>query len=228
MADTPELSKETLRIVLFHAGMRGACVRDALVGAGYRVHEVQGVKDVNGAAFLDEMRKLEPSLFVVAGYPIIFKRPLLDIPKYGSWNCHAGPVPEYRGGSPLNWQIIDGRETIDVSLLYMDEGIDTGAIIAQMSGPLKPEETIADAHRMANAWFPTMVLDSLKLLLSDSLGMSLQPESDAYRRQRSDDDGEIDLSWDSKRIRNFIRALTHPYPGAWVRAGDGEKIRIWT
>ena len=84
---------------------------------------------------------------------------------------------------------------------------------------LHKTETIADAHRKANDCFPGMVVRALNAYPPP---MKDQPESDCYRRQRSDADSEIDPSWSEERIHDFVRALTRPYPGA--RLG---KLRIW-
>ncbi len=219
-----------MKIVLFLTGRpargRGWSVVKTLSAEGHNpCRLVSEIENVNGSNFLSEMRNLTPDLFIVAGFPQIFKKPLLEVPKFGVWNCHAGPVPEYRGGSPLNWQIIDGKSVLGVSLLKMDEGIDTGEVISQAKFALLPDETIADAHRKTNELFAELVLDALRNF--DKLAPRPQVGPSAYRPQRSDEDGEIDLSWPADTICDFVRALTHPYPGAWIRVGD-EKVRIWS
>ena len=204
-------------------GERGHKMFWALQGAG---HNVVGVPDmdVNAATFIKSMRDWDTDLFVVAGYPRIFKKELLGVPKLGTWNCHAGPVPEYRGGSPLNWQIIDGKEDITISLLRMDEGIDTGPVIDTRTFYLGKDETIKDAHDYANTMFTHMVLAALRF---GAIKVFPQPKSMAYRKQRSDNDGEINMAWSVERIHNFVRALTHPYQGAWL-IRNGKKIRVWS
>ena len=191
---------------------------------GHNVYTVGNHNDVNSPSSLKLLRELGPDLFIVAGFPQIFRKEILSIPKYGAWNCHAGPVPEYRGGSPLNWQIIDGKEKIGISLLLMDEGIDTGPLIAAREFFLSKEETISEAHWKANHLFADMVEQALNEFPPVVMQ---QPISSLYRKQRKDDDGEINPAWDKARALNFIRALNHPYPGAWIRLDNGERLRIW-
>ena len=162
-------------------------------------------------------------LLIVAGWPEILKPEGFEAPKFGTWNCHAGPVPEYRGGSPLNWQIIDGRTVLEVSLLKMDEGIDTGPVINISQIDLYPTDTVKHAHEKADWAFRAMVEAALR---NFPPATEPQPESDAYRPQRTDDMGEIDLTWGPERIHDFVRALTRPYPGAWIDF-DGKRLRIW-
>lgn len=219
-----------MRIVLFRNDARGDAVRDALDETNHDLIQVVNARnDVNSPDFLTDMRAREPDLFIVAGFPQIFKKPLLDIPKHGVWNCHAGPVPEYRGGSPLNWQIIDGNTELGVSLLLMDEGIDTGPVISTGWLALLAEETIKDAHEAANELFVSMVEDALEHFPPKTKPQVARGNVPVcyYHRQRSDDDGELDMMWPAERIHNFVRALTHPYPGAFVRTKDGKKLRIW-
>lgn len=121
-------------IVLFYNGERGKAVRKALFGAG---HEIQVAFTPQAFPTVDQLRAEAPLLSIVAGFPIIFKKDMIGVPKYGTINCHAGPVPNYRGGSPLNWQIINGETQIWVSLLRMDEGLDTGPVIASTSFKLE-------------------------------------------------------------------------------------------
>jgi methionyl-tRNA formyltransferase len=218
-----------LKIVVFMNGDRGYAVLGALT-APHLGYDVIGVpdKDVNAPEFIDTMIKYQPDLFIVAGYSRIFKKNLLSVPKLGTWNCHAGPVPEYRGGSPLNWQIIDGADWIGLSVLQMDEGIDTGPVLQTATFPLGSTQTIKDAHDLANKTFPLMILKLLEIVetAGEVVGLT-QPDSDAYRKQRSDRDGEISFLWPAEKIHNYVRALTHPYPGAWFMR-HGRKIRIWS
>jgi len=213
-----------LNIVLFSNGRRGEVVHGALCQAGNTpVAWVDDSQNVNDPEFMVMLANLEPGLFIVAGFPQIFRKELIDIPVFGVWNCHAGP-PGFAGGSPLNWQIIEGREKIGISLLRMDEGIDTGPVIASETFHLYSYETIADAHKKANKAFAGMVLGALR----DFPPAETPQETVVYHKQRRDEDGEIDFSWPASRIRDFVRALSSPYPGAWFRAGDGKKVRIWS
>lgn len=197
--------------VLSNNQWRGGAVRDAVKLSGHVLVEQD-----------------DAELMIVAGWPHKLPKEVYGKPKYGTWNCHAGPVPEYRGGSPLNWQIIDGRKEIGVSVLEMDDGLDTGPVLATGKFELRDDETIADAHAKANAMFAYLITNLLWEVGKGKWPNAVSQVGDGYRRQRTDDDGEIDFSWPKDRIVNFVRALTHPYPGAWVKLPNGERLRIWS
>lgn len=175
-----------------------------------------------------------PHVGVCVGWPNILKPHELALPVWGWVNCHAGPVPHFRGGSPLNWQIINGATLLGVSVLKMTEGIDDGPVLAEQTFNLLPSEDISHAHAKANALFAGMVPQVLDRI---ALGeQPLRPQSGAptYWHQRDDSDGEIDWTWSASRVHDFVRALTRPYPGAWTFARQGETLqtfftrkRIW-
>ncbi len=176
------------------------------------------VKDVNSQEFISTLSKLNPDIFIVAGFPQIFSKELLSLPNKFTINQHAGLLPKYRGGSPLNWQIIQGEKNIGISLIKMDEGIDSGEIILEDNFCLANHENIYDAHCKTNKLFAAMTIKALNLLRQNKLKFEPQNEGEAiYWHQRSQIDGKI--FWrDSKAedILNLIRAITIPYPGAYT------------
>lgn len=212
-----------MKIVVLRNGARGEAVCEALRDE----HDLLSfpVAPVNSSGFAEMLTEWEPDLGVCAGYPVILRERVLGVPKHGWWNCHAGPVPEYRGGSPLNWQIIDGEEHIGITLMVMDDGIDTGPVISRKRFNLSQRQTIKDAHEIANDLFPKMVKAALDNF--DNLTPLQQAHSDLVRGQRNDEMGEINMNWPNDKIVNFVRALTRPYPGAWIWS-DGAKLRIWS
>lgn len=197
-------------IMMLGRGPRYDAVRAAILAAGHVI-----------PAIMDE----RPLVGVCVGWPDILKAHDLSVPIWGWINCHAGPVPSYRGGSPLNWQIINGASLLGISVLKMTEGIDDGPILAEQTFNLLPEEDISHAHGKANALFAGMVPKVL-----DRIAKGEQPErkqtGGSYWHQRDDGDGKIDWSWKAERVHDFVRALTHPYPGAWFGQG-GARQRIW-
>lgn len=222
-------------IVLFGRDHRALAVREALLAAGHNILWWYSVpdRDRDWEKALSASGR-EISLGVVANWPLKLRPEVLAIPKYGWINCHAGPVPTYRGGSPLNWQIINGETHMGLSLLQLDEGLDTGPVISRTWFRLEKHQTIADAHILANEWFGEAVAACVTTL--DRWPESHQSiPQDAYSGlgeprtwpQRNDDMGGIDLSWPAEKVVNFVRALTHPYPGAWLKAHDGKRVRIW-
>ena len=201
-------------------------------------HEVEVIHadicgDVNSKSAVEAIKAKHPDLLVVAGFPQIFGDELLAVAP--AINLHAGPLPQYRGGSPLNWQIINGRGSgnnppIGLTVIEMDQGVDTGPILAERQFMLEPQQTIAHAHELANTLFGEMVVEVVRQIATNSTRP--QEQSDAgwppnYWHQRNKEDGRIfwrDMS--AAQVVNLVRAVTRPYPGAFSKWSVGE-VRIW-
>jgi len=187
------------------------------------------IENVNDKDIILNLKKLNPELFIIAGYSTIFKKDLVNLPKKGTINLHAGRLPEYRGGSPLNWQIINGEKIAVISVIKADEQIDTGVILKESE--IKIEETmdINDLHNQANKVFPRLVKDLLDSIdKKEKLNNRIQNNKNAsYWHQRNDNDGYLNFSKvDAKYACRFVRALTFPYPGAWAMLNQN-KVRIF-
>ena len=101
-------------------------------------------------------------LNIFCGFPYIIKKNHYNLTKYGSINLHAGKLPKYRGGSPLNWQIINGEKKIGISVIKMSEGIDKGQIIEEFSFKLYEKDNIKIVHEKCNKIFPRITYQSIK------------------------------------------------------------------
>tara|TARA_B100000315_G_scaffold206803_1_gene201360 strand:- start:516 stop:1034 length:519 start_codon:yes stop_codon:yes gene_type:complete len=110
------------------------------------------IKNLKNQKILKILKKTD--LGLVCGFPHIFKKHHLKLPNYGLINLHAGRLPKYRNGSPLNWQIINNEKYFGISVIKIDEGIDTGDIIFEKKFKLLNRYTIEDLHRIANNSFP--------------------------------------------------------------------------
>ncbi len=238
-------------IVVFFNGYRGANVIEKLVKSGHGISlavvpsaeklaeyrnfsqtlkvPLQHIANVNDDDFIKELSNNTPTLTVIAGYSTIFKGPLLSLAKNGTINLHAGALPKYRGGSPLNWQILNGEANAEINVLRVDQGIDTGPVLASASFPIGPRDTVVELHDMANSLFPGLVVDVIEAMENGTLIERQQPnETEAYWHQRKDDDGEIhwrDLS--AQAAYDMVRAITRPYPGAYSTI-DGRRVRIFS
>jgi methionyl-tRNA formyltransferase len=237
-------------IHIFLNGKRGVPVVERLCAAGHGVESVvqpestvvAGLEEICAAGgiilrrvgsvhaddFLAVMTACRPELFVVAGFSTIFKRSLFGLPTLGTINLHGGRLPQYRGGSPLNWQMINGDPSVGISIIRLDEGIDTGPVLAEAIIPVGPSDTIADVHGRANRIFPDLVLQSVEALARDPAAGRRQDESKAcYWHQRADCDGHIRLTdMTAIEVDRMVRALTRPYPGAYAYLGQS-KVRLY-
>lgn len=231
-------SKKLEKIVLFLNGSRGLAVLDVLVRSGYDIAAIVTppnnktlsarikrnydsclhleISDVNGLNAIRYFSYLEPSIFIIAGFSSIFGSNLLAVPKFGTLNLHAGKLPEYRGGSPLNWQMINGELSAGISVIQADAGIDTGQVLAEAFIPIQAETTIADLHQEANTLFPKLVTDALSKIRNKESGRIQSDLNARYWHQRNDADGQLFFqTMTVNQVDVMVRALTRPYPGAW-------------
>jgi methionyl-tRNA formyltransferase len=145
----------------------------------------------------------------------------------GVVGVHASLLPRYRGGAPLVWAMLNGETETGVTLFYLDEGVDTGDIIAQRRVPILESETIAELYERSAQEAVSLLLDTVPLIGGLSAPRTPQDHSQATEfPQRSRADGLIDWSKSPEEIRNFIRAQTRPYPGAFTFIG-GKRVTLW-
>jgi methionyl-tRNA formyltransferase len=155
-------------------------------------------------------------LFISAGFPLIFPKTLMNFPRYKTINLHAGKLPEYRGGSPLNWQIINEEKFIFINIIKMNEFLDEGDIYLTKFFSLKKNDTIKSVHKKVNNYFPIMTLNVINMLNKKIKPIQQIKKGVRYYKQRSDYDGLINWSkLDANQVYNFVRAITKPYPGAF-------------
>ena len=166
-------------------------------------------------------------LLITAGYPLIFPKKLIKASKFGTINLHAGKLPSYRGGSPLNWQIIEGKKYIFINIIKMTKKIDAGPIYITRKILLKSNENIKDLHEKVNKIYPYMVENTIQKILKKTKPKKQNTRYQRYLKQRSDKDGEIKWSqMTNYQIFNLVRATTIPYPGAFYFY-KGNKIRLF-
>ncbi len=167
----------------------------------------------------------KPDVFLVVGwYHMIPKRWRQLAPSYG---LHASLLPDYSGGAPLVWAIINNEPKTGITLFQMDDGVDSGPIAGQKEEVILSGDTIATLYSRIEERGLELVREVLPLLTSDTLTLRIQ--NDEGRRimpQRSPNDGVIDWQQDAQTIERFIRAQTLPYPGAFSTL-KGKSLHIW-
>ena len=187
------------------------------------------LKNKNWTKITKFITSKKPDLGIVAGFSHILPNDILKIPRYGFWNLHAGSVPKYRGGSPLNWQLINGEVRAGLSILEMTPGIDDGPILSSTNFKIAHADTILDLHIRANKLFPLLLLPLLSNLPESLRKSKVQSRIGArYWHQRNERDGQIDwINSNSQQVYNFVRAISKPYPGAFGVITGRREIRIW-
>jgi methionyl-tRNA formyltransferase len=182
-------------------------------------------RSMNELGLLETVAAWEPDAFLVAGwYHMIPKRWRELAPAFG---LHASLLPDYSGGAPLVWAIINGETRTGITLFQMNDGVDSGPIAGQREEPIYPDDTIATLYARIEQQGLILIRESLPQMASGAL--KLVPQDETKRRlvpQRSPADGQIDWTQDAKTVERFIRAQTRPYPGAFSTL-EGKPLHIW-
>lgn len=173
-------------------------------------------------SFIEELRALKANLQVVVAFRMLPKV-VWSMPKFGTFNLHASLLPDYRGAAPINWAIINGEEKTGVTTFFIDEKIDTGAIILQNETTIEKEETAGVLHDKLMYLGAKTVIETLELIEKGTVKTTIQPVEDtktAFKLNR--DNCKIDFNQNSVEVYNHIRGL-NPYPAAYTMVRDGNK-----
>jgi methionyl-tRNA formyltransferase len=187
---------------------------------------LQPVK-VRDAQFIAHIKELSPDLIVVVAFGQILPRALLDIPACGCVNVHASLLPFYRGAAPINWALINGETETGVTIMLLDEGMDTGDMLLQEKLPIMPTDTVATLHdKLAQngARLLGKALDKL-----GSSGWTRVPQDHAkatYAPLLKKDDGMIHWQKSAREIHSQIRGM-NPWPGCFTYF-NGKLLKVFT
>ncbi len=183
--------------------------------------------DVNAADVVERVRQLAPDFLFSAMFRQMLKRELLQVPRRGALNLHPSLLPKFRGRAPINWALIEGETETGVTLHYMVEKADRGDIVAQRAIAIEEDDTALTVHRKATQAAGLLMRDAYPLLALGRAPRITQDSSRAsYYGRRTPADGEIDWSRPAKRIYDLVRAVTHPYPGAFTWC-LGRRLFVW-
>lgn len=183
------------------------------------------IEHVNDPAAVDAFRELD-WLFIV-GWSQIAGPQVIDAPRRAVLGMHPTLLPEGRGRAAIPWAILKNLRRTGVTLFKLDEGVDTGPIVAQRSIELEPRTTATELYRLVNRAHVTLVKDVYPRLLTDAVEFVAQDDAAAtVWPGRKPDDGAIDLDGSVYDAERLIRAVTRPYPGAFYYHA-GSKVIVW-
>lgn len=172
--------------------------------------------------FLAELKSLDANLQVVVAFRML-PEVVWKMPKLGTFNLHASLLPEYRGAAPINWAIINGETKTGVTSFFIDDKIDTGAMILCKETEIGANETAGELHDRLMHLGSETVLETLELIETGKATTTLQQNNPdvktAYKLNK--ENCKIDWTQSGKTIFNLIRGLS-PYPAAWTYIKDGE------
>jgi methionyl-tRNA formyltransferase len=178
------------------------------------VPQIQFTKNEPGP-LIEFIHKEEIELLLVYSFDVILPRKVLDIPGLKCVNIHGGELPKYRGANILNWVLIEGQNSMGITMHEIDEGVDSGPVISQSKLLISDGDTALTLRSKIDL----EVRQSLPGVLIDYISGTILPvrqEVGAVRpyKRRKEDDGLFDWSWSDKDIYNLVRALVFPWPGA--------------
>lgn len=150
-------------------------------------------------------------------YLFLIEKDIVDFPSKYCINIHGSLLPKYRGRTPHVWSIINNEKYTGVTAHFIDENCDTGAIVKQEKIEISEFDTGASLLEKYTPVYLKMIDELLREVQEDKIIASFQDESKAtYFNKRTPDDGAINWDWQKERIRNWVRAQAHPYPGAFT------------
>lgn len=172
------------------------------------------------------LKELNPDVIVVVAYGQLITKRILDLPKYGCINVHASLLPKYRGAAPIQWAVIDGEEVSGVTIMKMDESLDTGDMIMKTELVLDEKETGGSLHDKLAIEGANLLVKALEALENNTATYTKQDDSKmTYAKKLTKELGNIDFSMPSKEIERLVRGL-NPWPSAYT-AYDGKNMKIW-
>lgn len=189
-------------------------VKKWALNQGLRIWEPIKLRDPH---FLEELKALSLDLIVVFAYGKILPKELLEIPQGGCWNIHLSLLPKYRGASPVQWALLEGERETGVTIMLMDEGMDTGPILLQRAIPIEEEDTTPTLLEKLSHLAVTTLGEALELYKKGELKAKPQPERGvSYAPLLKKEDGFINFEEPALRIENKLRAFT-PWPGVYTK-----------
>jgi len=190
---------------------------------------------INTPEFVALLRKLQPALIVSMHYPVIFKRPILEIPRLGCVNEHPSRLPAGRGMTPSHWHMLIGDTHNWITLHFLDEGIDTGDVISQGSVEIIPKDTGVTASRKLSEEGQRIFREALPLIregkaprIPQGQVEGVEPSYYSWKPWYA----QIHWDWPAEKIALHVRTLTHPKEmRSWTREAytflGGHKVRVW-
>lgn len=204
-------------------GSRYRSVFDEAKRMGLTAHRRSG-RDPDLRKLLQEAK---PDLLWITDYRYLLPSSLLEVPPLGAVNLHPSLLPKYRGRAPLNWAILKGETRLGLTAHFVDSGVDSGDIIVQHAFELREDQDVGDALRILYPAYDRITRDVLKLFDSGSVPRMPQAHEEAtVFPRRKPEDGLIDWTRPAREIRDLVRAVARPYPGAYT-AADGGRLTIW-
>lgn len=175
---------------------------------------------------VEQLKQYEADIFVVAAFGQILSKEILEMPKYGCINIHASLLPKYRGAAPIQWAVINGEKVSGVTIMQMNEGLDTGDILFQREVELEPKETGESLFDKLADLGAGLVVEALEKIASGDVSPFPQEDSlSTYAGMLTKECGRMDFSMPAVKLEQRIRGL-NSWPGSYTR-WRGKTLKVW-
>ena len=199
-------------------------VKEYALEQGLTVYQPQRVKTPE---FVELLHELQPELIVVAAFGQFLSKEILELPKYGCINVHASLLPKYRGAAPIQYAIIKGEKESGVTIMQMDIGMDTGAMLDKVVVPIAENTTMGELHDALREQGATLLLQVIDKIAAGTAVAAPQDDEQATYATLLDRSMEhIDWSKTAQEVHNLIRGF-NPAPSTFTKLPNGKSLKIW-
>lgn len=199
-------------------------VKEYALEQGLTVYQPQKVKTPE---FVELLHELQPELIVVAAFGQFLSKEILELPKYGCINVHASLLPKYRGAAPIQYAIIKGEKESGVTIMQMDIGMDTGAMLDKVVVPIDENTTMGELHDALREQGAALLLQVIDKIAAGTAVAEPQDDAQATYATLLDRSMEhIDWSKTAQEVHNLIRGF-NPAPSTFTKLPNGKSLKIW-
>ena len=199
-------------------------VKEYALEQGLTVYQPQKVKTPE---FVELLHELQPEMIVVAAFGQFLSKEILELPKYGCINVHASLLPKYRGAAPIQYAIIKGEKESGVTIMQMDIGMDTGAMLDKVVVPIAENTTMGELHDAMREQGATLLLQVIDKIAAGTAVAEPQDDAQATYATLLDRSMEhIDWSKTAQEVHNLIRGF-NPAPSTFTKLPNGKSLKIW-
>lgn len=199
-------------------------VKEEALRLGLEVYQPKRVRDPECVEYI---KSLHPEVIIVAAFGQILPKEILYLPRFGCLNIHASLLPKYRGAAPIQRAIIDGEKETGVTMMRMDEGLDTGDMLTKVVVPIEADETGGSLFDKLSAAGAKLMSETLQALMVEDIPGEKQPEKSPtpYAAMIRREDGVIDWKNSAVSLERLVRGLS-PWPGCTTRL-QGKQLKVW-
>ncbi len=203
--------------------LRPSPVKELAISQGIEVQQPATLRDAQAQVTLKALR---PDLVIVVAYGLLLPRAVLEIPPLGCINVHASLLPRWRGASPIQRAIWAGDPETGVSVMQLDEGMDTGPVLRVARCPIAPTDTAEHLHNRLAELGAQVLVDTLRALETGRIEATVQDDRLAtYAKKVDKAEAQLDWSRPATELARWVRAF-NPWPVTWTLHGE-KPLRVW-